>query len=199
MEAFDRYGASSLAIVDDNNHFLALADRSTLAYKLGDEDDIEAIGTNHFSKAVVSTHHHVWDVLRVMAEYQTDTVAVVDAAGYYIGLIYQSQVVQYLGQSLTVSNPGSIVVLDTDWVGFSMQEVGGIVESNGVRLLGSMVTQQPGSERIYVALKLNEGTVHSVVSALERYGYIVSYTYQPEEQGSNLRNNYEALMRFLNT
>jgi hypothetical protein len=198
LAEMDASHRDELVLLDDDHRPVCTVDRSTAQQTLHDGDDFETAGTQHYSRVRATAGHHVFDLLRLFLESHQPILPITDAEGRYVGTLYRERTFAALGEWMTISEPGCVIVVDTDWVGYSMQEMGGVVEANGAKLLGSFIQRVPDSDRILVTLKVNEGSVPSVVRALERYGYTVAYVYlTPEQQDSDLANNYNALLRYL--
>ena len=111
-------GAEALGIMNDFyiRHIPIVNDKQLLG--LISEDDIlnhdieEAVGSYQLSmaKPYVSENDHLYDVLKILSEYQLTVVPVVDEESNYKGLISQDDLVKYFAN--TGSNPEQGRIID---------------------------------------------------------------------------------------
>jgi len=190
-------GREELVFLGEDDTPRAVIDLPTLEQVMAPEDDLETMSLVHFNKTNVTARQHVLDVIREFNDSEANLLPVVDNEGFYVGSLERKNVFQYLSSWLPVGEPGSVVVVETSWDQYSLQEITSIVEGNGLKVTGLYLSRIPETERLHLTLKLNTGSAPSVVAAFERYGYAVIYSYFLD-QGSSLRANYDHLMRFLN-
>lgn len=196
-ERFDRAGTGELPLINQEEEVIAVLERKVLEVSASPEQTLEDVSLQHFTKATIRANQHVFDVIRVMNEFELNLLPVVNNDNYFVGCIKKDTAFHYLNNWLTLSEPGSIVVLETKWVNYSLKEIASIVESNGLHIMGCLLTRVPNTEQLYVTLKLNEATAPSVVQAFERYSYTIHYTYFIDGSQNLAQDHYDALMRYL--
>ncbi len=159
----------------------------------------EAIGSYHLSmnRPYANQNDHIFEVMRLMAEYNLTVIPVVDLDERYLGLITQTDLIQYYATSFSFGEPGSILVLETDKVQYSLAEISRIIEGeNGVILL-SFLTTIEDSTKIQITLKLGQYDIAHIVASLERFGYSVRGAYAEEDYEDVLKERYDSLMNYL--
>ena len=79
-----------------------------------------------------------------------------------------------------------------------MSEISRIIEENNAKILSSYITSTPDALKIELTLKLNTIEIDSIVKDLERFDYIISASFNDEENNDDFTDRYESLIRFLN-
>ena len=65
-------------------------------------------------------------------------------------------------------------------------------------ILMMYLSSEPQSEIMEVTLKLHAPSMSRIVSSLERFKYKVKASYQESDYSETLKDNYDALMHYLN-
>ncbi len=170
------------------------------------EDDIlihntnEPIGSYQLSllRAFVKKSDHLYEVMRLLAEHQLTIVPVVDELGDYMGMVALEDVLNYFAKTAAFSDSGSIVVLEFQQRSYSLAEIARLVEAEGATILSTFVTSRPESSLVEVTLKINRQDIHTILSAFERFGYVIKASFNEEEYLESLQERYDALMNYLN-
>jgi acetoin utilization protein AcuB len=171
------------------------------------EDDIlnhdveEAVGSYTLSNSrrpYVKQTDHLYEVLRLIAEYHLTVIPVVDEEENYVGLITIEALMQYFAKTASFADPGSILVIELSKRDYMLSEIARIVESEGASILSSFITTNPDSTKIEVTLKINRQFIQSVIATFQRYDYTIKATFNEREYIESLKKNYDALMTFLN-
>ena len=170
------------------------------------EDDLysndvdESIGSYQLSlsKAMVYDTDHLFEVMAKMASFKLTIVPVIDHQERYLGLITQEDLLQYYATSFSFSEPGSIIVLETTKPNYSLSEVSRIVEGENATILASFITAEEYSNNILVTIKINKPEIQAIVASLHRFEYTVKASFSELEYVDTLKENYDALMSYLN-
>ncbi len=141
---------------------------------------------------------HIFDVMRIMSENRLTVVPVVDESNNYLGLIALSDLLRFFAQSTSLTEPGSVIVLELSRRDYSLALLARVVEEENAKILAAFVTSSPDSERLEVTLKLSTQNLGRVLAALARYEYDVKYTFTESDYTDALRERYESLMTYLN-
>jgi len=152
----------------------------------------------YFRKAAVLPTAHLFDIVKVALQYQCKAVAVVNEQKEFLGLISAEICLRHIGMLSSVQDSGGILELAIPVRDFSLTELSRIVEQEDVRILGLFTHLDAVHSRWHVTLKCNSLDLTSVVATLERHGYHISGVYQEENYTEDLKDRYDALMRFLN-
>ena len=199
-------GHEALAIMNDFyiRHLPIVNNKQLLG--LISEDDIlnniveEPVGSYHLSinKPYVKESDHVFEVMRLIGEYQLSVIPVIDAENNYIGLITQDKIIQYFAKSASFTETGSIIVLEMGRQDYSLTEITRLVESENAVVLSSFVTTNPDSTRVEVSLKVNRQEIRDILATFERFNYTIKGSYQETNYYDDLRERFDSLMSYLN-
>jgi len=170
------------------------------------EDDIlnydveEPIGSYSLSmsRPYVNSYDHIYEVMRLMAEYDLTVIPVVDEHKNYIGLITLKDLLLYFARSTTFEEPGSILVLEMSKLNYSLSEISRIVESENANILSSFLTSYVDSSRIDVTLKINRQNIQTIIATFQRYDYVVKASFQEGDYMDTLKDRYDSLIAYLN-
>lgn len=170
------------------------------------EDDLlnhaveEPIGSYNLSARIPSAKldDHIYEVMRLLAEYHLTVIPVVDAQGDYSGLITLEDLLRFFAESASFRDPGSIIVLEMTRRDYSLSEIARIVESENAVILNAFVNSYPNSAAIDVTLKINRQDALSIISTFERYEYSVKASFNESEYMDTLKDRYDALISYLN-
>jgi CBS domain-containing protein len=171
------------------------------------EDDVYAAGT--FEEPIwnyqaqlqnISVLHskHIYEVMKLFADFKLTALPVVDEKGTYLGVITLSELMQNVAKTAAVSNPGGILVLETNIVNYSMIEISRIIEENDAKILSMYVSSPDDSTKIELTLKLNKIDIQPVIQTFLRYDYTIKASFFESDYFDNLRDRYDLLMAYLN-
>jgi len=146
----------------------------------------------------VHAYDHIYEVMRLLAEYQLTVVPVIDRQKQYLGLITMERALHHFAEMSAFKEPGSILVLELGKHDYSMAEIARIVESENAVILSSFVTVVPDSMRIEVTLKINRQQIQGIVATFERFNYLVKASFNESDYLDTLQERYDALMAYLN-
>lgn len=158
------------------------------------DDDVPMRGRKKFS---ILEGKHLYDVLAIMGQYALEVLPVVDVNDHYLGAISVHDITKHLGEMFSVSQEGSIVIVETLQTNYSLAEVGRIVESANAKALSLYVNPIEESPRVQITLKLNVINPSSVVAAFERFGYTIIMSYYHIDTIDDYRHNLSMLMKMI--
>lgn len=141
---------------------------------------------------------HIYEVMRMLAEYQLTVIPVIDDAGNYTGLITLEDLMRFFAETASFKDPGSILVLEMTRMDYSLAEIARIVESESAVILNAFVHSYPDSAAIDVTLKINRQDILSIISTFERYNYTIKASFNESEYMDTLKDRYDALINYLN-
>lgn len=134
-----------------------------------------------------------------MADFKITVLPVISGNDVYSGLITQDILLSNLSESLSVQNPGGIIILEINQHDFSLGEIVRIVESNDTKILSTSIKTKPDSTFIEVTLKLNRINIDAVIQTFNRFHYEIKAYYGENENDEDLlRDRYNSLMTYLN-
>lgn len=167
-------------------------------YSFNDFD--EAVGNHHLSlsKPYVFDFQHLYDVMSLMQQNQLTLIPVVDSHENYLGSITLQSLLDNFALSLSVNDPGGIIVLEMSAVDYSLSEISRIVESNDAKILSVFISTDPDSTQLDVTLKLNRIDMASVIQTFNRFEYTIKAAFNEQSDNNDLRERYDSLMNYLN-
>jgi len=115
------------------------------------EDDIlnndiqEAVGSFQLSMSRPYAKHkdHIFEVMRIMNEFNLTVIPVVDADDNYLGMISQDDLLRFFASTGSFTEPGSIIVLEMSKRDYSLAQIARIIESENAAVLSSFITTNP--------------------------------------------------------
>lgn len=152
----------------------------------------------NFRRPFVYDDAHVYDVMKAAVEFNVKVVPVIDEEENYLGLISAESCMRAFATLNSVSDKGGIIELERSVADYSLSEVARIVEENEAQIL-SFYTQRNHEEgTIQITIKLNTTELNGIISAFERYEYQVLGVFNETEYTEDMKERYDALMRYLN-
>lgn len=171
------------------------------------EDDImandvdEPIGSYNLSlsRPYVMEDAHLYDVMKMTADFGMTIIPVVDYDDNFMGLITQDDLIRYFGKTGAFTEPGGVIVLEMGKHDYSLSDISRVIESENASVLSTFITSKADSMRMNVTIKVNKKDIRRIVASLERYEYEVKASYQEEEYyDDTLQDRYDSLMSYLN-
>jgi acetoin utilization protein AcuB len=150
-----------------------------------------------FLKLYVIGNQHIFDIIKLVAEFKLTLIPVVDLNMTYFGTITAEQLVHHIANFSAIAQPGSTIMLDMSINDYSMSEIARIVEGNDAKILSSFVSSHPDSTRLEVTLKINRLDIGGVIQTFNRYSYTVSASFQESKMDEYLHKRYDELMKYL--
>ncbi len=146
----------------------------------------------------VNENEHFLTAVQKMTASGLSVIPVVDEKNFYRGMITNDMIVQVFGNSSIVQDIGGVIEIEIAPQDYYLTEITRIIESTGTKILGSYIRNIPDDHKIVVTLKLNTQEVEEVLSALDRFGYVVFASYNLKSEDSLRKDRYDNLMQYLN-
>ncbi len=206
LKLTDRAGMALAWMEEIRTDSLPVADQGRFLGFIGDEMIFELnnpdrlIGTIELEAGAcwVYSDKHIYDVLRVASENQSNLVAVLDRENSYLGVITMEDAIAAFADSLSIKSQGSVLILSMNMTDYLLSEISRLVESENTQILSSFITNDPlDSDKIKLTLKLDKPELRHVKATLERFGYRVIDHYQEETGISSEEDRIGNLLRFL--
>lgn len=181
----------------NNEGFLGLISELDI-YNFNDFD--EPIGNHTLSlvKPYVLESQHVFEVLKIMHQHQLSLIPVVDVHENYLGAITLYSLLTHFAKSLSVAEPGAIIVLEMSTNDFILSEIARIVESHDTKILSFYIQTDNDSTRMEVSLKLNKKDIRAIIQTFMRFNYNILGAFGEDSDDEDLKDRYDALMKYLN-
>ena len=184
-----------LPIVNDSHLIGLISEGDILSHDLN-----EPIGSYQLSLVKVYAYEkeHLFEVMSKMASNNLTVIPVVDDEEHYLGLITQEDLIQFYASSFSFTEPGSIIIIETNKHQYSLAEISRIIEHENASILSTFLTTDNESTNVLVTIKVNRQDIGRIISALERYEYVVKGSFTEEEYFDELKERYDSLMTYLN-
>lgn len=140
---------------------------------------------------------HLFEVMKAAVEYGVKVVPVLSADEKYIGLITAESCMRAFATSESVMEEGGIITLSVPVKDFQLSEIARIVESNNAAILAYYSHIDQPASAVEVTIKLNTTELSAIIAAFERYQYSVKDVYNDDNYNEDVKDNYDALMKYL--
>lgn len=177
--------------------FLGLVSYESLTGPEHMDDRIEQSGFAYQQVHLFDTQH-IYDAVLFFQVHPLDLLPVLDEEYLYLGALTPLDVVDAMGQTMSVNHPGGIIILEMGNRDNALSHIAHIVEAENTQILSSYVRMFADSSRLEVTIKVNTADISSIVAAFLRHDYTVKSTYNDENSRDNSRDRYEQLMNYIN-
>ncbi|WP_192348007.1 CBS domain-containing protein [Algoriphagus sp. Y33] len=185
-----------LPVIDKGN-FLGLIKEEQI-FELNNPERLVADIELENSDCWVFSDKHIYDVLRVSSEQNSNIVAVLDRELNYLGIVTMEDSIAAFADSLSIKSQGSVLILSLSMTDYSLAEISRIIESENTKVLSSFITTDPlDDNKIKLTLKLDQPELRHIKATLERFGYKIIDHYQEESGVSSEEDRIGNLLRFL--
>jgi acetoin utilization protein AcuB len=196
MHWFDEFRVSHLPVVGDSQLLGLISEEDV--YAAGSFEEPIWNFQLQLQNISILQSRHIYEVMKLFADYKLTTLPVVDEKGVYLGVITLADLVEKMAATAAVSNPGGILVLELNANDFSMVEIARIVEENDAKILSFYVTSPADSTRLELTMKLNRIDIQPVIQSFLRHDYTIKASFFESDYFDNLRDRYNLLMTYLN-
>ena len=150
-------------------------------------------------KIAVNDFLHIFDVMKLGYENNSDVIPVINKEENYLGLITKKSILNVLQFFSFAKEQGGILVLEVDVVQYSLSEITRIVESNKALVLSVATSSvKDNIDKINVTIKVNVLDLTYILASFERYDYSIVSVFHKAEQIDQLQERYDALMYYMN-
>jgi predicted transcriptional regulator len=195
LEWMEDFKILHLPIVSEQ-HYLGLISEFDI-YTFNKFDDPISSYELTFQKTFVYEDQHIYEVVKVLQLYRLSLIPVVDTDENYLGAITLQSLLEHFASTLSVVEPGGIIVLGINNHDYVLSEIARIIESNDAKILSLIVSSDLGKDRLEVTIKLNKRDISSVLKTFERFSYEVLASFGAEDDFDDLRQRYDSLMTYL--
>jgi signal-transduction protein with cAMP-binding, CBS, and nucleotidyltransferase domain len=146
----------------------------------------------------VNEYEHIYEIIKTAVQFQLSVIPVVDDGEHLLGVITMESLLAHFAQSTSLTEPGSILVLEVGRRNYSLAEIARLAEYEQATILSSSILSHPDSMNLEVTLKFNSREVSRLVATYERFNYRVKAAYQESDYAEDLQERYDGLMSYLN-
>lgn len=157
----------------------------------------EPISIANIKKLKELVDNHPLNYLREMLENKVDVLPIVSEHNTFVGAVIITELLKDLSLHYSLSDPGSILIVQLGQKESSISDLIRVVESENLHLLSCLVHKDHNGP-IEVTIKVNELDISGLIKTLNRYDFtVISYFSSNESQGA-LQDHYDHLMNYLN-
>ncbi|OQX82361.1 MAG: hypothetical protein B6D64_00440 [Bacteroidetes bacterium 4484_276] len=153
---------------------------------------------SNLPRPFIAGGEHYFNALQLMIGQGLSVLPVLDEKEYYLGAITRDKILIEMAGSISVQNPGGIIVLEINQNDYSLSEISRIVESNDTKILSLSLKSVHNSNKLEVTLKLNRVNIEGAIQSLGRFDYeIKAYFGENRKDDDLLLDRYDSLMAYL--
>jgi len=143
----------------------------------------------------VDPNIHFYEVVAQMAQDKIDVLPVV-IQGKYMGCIDRGSILNFLAQEAGWGLEGSTIILEIPAANYSLSKISMIVEENGTKITSFNMSHLEIGDLV-VTIKVNTTNIATILASFERFDYRVLTFYNSPEVEDEIRNKFDAFMRYL--
>ena len=145
----------------------------------------------------VASDEHYYEILNKAYSENLNLIAVVEN-NEFLGVITIQDVVEAFSKMSAIRSPGAIIVISIAQIDYSMAEISRIIESEYGKILSSFIENDPeDTSKILVTIKLNIETATTIISTLERFGFVISSVFGKETVDYAEQERLDTLLKYL--
>jgi hypothetical protein len=138
----------------------------------------------------------VISVLELFAKNQTTVLPIIDDEKKYTGYYEIEDIIQLFSEFPFLSEYGGVVVIGKDIDNFSMGQVAQIVESNGIQVLGLLVSKFD-KHKVEITVKINMDVTDGLIQSFRRYGYEIVNALDEDSYLKTLKERAAHLSKYM--
>jgi len=196
LRMMSEFHVRHLPIVNENQ-LLGLISEEDILNTHGVEEAIGSLPLS-FMRPFIKDHEHLFEVMKVAAEFRLTVIPVIDNNENYVGSITLEDLLNYFSMETDILEPGGIIVIEVSLKDYTLAEVVRIIEQHEAKILGTFAKTNEESNKVQLTIKINHTDLQPIIAALARYNYVVKETFTEPEYFDNLKERYDSLMNYLN-
>ncbi|MEM7161288.1 MAG: CBS domain-containing protein [Bacteroidota bacterium] len=195
LEVMIEYKTSQLPVIDEQEVVGIVNDTD-----IDDKRSEEKIGLfkNEFQAYFINEKQLIYDVVKIMKEYDLVVVPVVDEKRKYIGAITPRAIVEYYGNTLAIEGGCTVFVLRMNASDYSLSEIAQITEGNDAKIFALQVFPEEQGQQISVVLSVKADDISGLLQTFHRYEYNVAASYDHNTFSEDIKDRFEELMKYIN-
>lgn len=196
LNLMDESKCSHLAVVDNGVYQGIISE--TEIFDVEDQNKKISEAFSQLLKPAVNSLAHIYHVIAVVDEFMITCVPVLDENQKFLGVISLQNLALNFSKITNVNEPGGILVLEVKNRDYSLAQAAQIVESDNAKILSSYTYGNDNTLTLDLVLKINTKDLSTIISAFERYNYIVKNSYHESRFDEDMQGRYDQFMNYLN-
>lgn len=185
-----------LPVVDEGRYVGVISEDEILDFNNPDAP----ISEHPISKQNISVdeYEHIYEIVKMVVRFQLSVIPVIDDTQNLLGVITLDTLLTHFATSASLTEPGSILVLEVNRRNYSLSEIARLAEYEQATILNATITSPPNAINLEVTLKFNTREISRLVATYERFNYKIKASYQESDYAEDLKERYDSLMSYLN-
>lgn len=190
------YNVNQLPVTEDGKYIglISMDDIITLKHL---NDPLKTLKAA-LKRPYVKEDAHLYDVIQAAVEYNVKLVPVLGKDDLYIGLITAESSLKAVAKMQSVMEDGAMLTLSVPVRDYQLSPIARIVEDNGANILNLYTEIDQKSSKVDVTMKINTNELSPIIAAFERYEYEVKDVRQDQHYQEDVKDRYDAFMKYLN-
>jgi acetoin utilization protein AcuB len=198
LKWMDEFKVAHLPVVDHGKYLGLVSDADIMDLNQPDKELAGQEEELELDTISISENQHIYDAIRLMNENRLSIIPVLNAEGTYLGSISMTNLLDKIGSFSSITEPGSVLVLEVNHSDYSLSQIAQIVEGNNARILSVFLNNNPETGTLDVTLKINKTDISGVLQTFQRYNYFIKSAFQVDTSYfEDLKNRYDALINYL--
>ncbi|MFT6745948.1 MAG: acetoin utilization protein AcuB [Glaciecola sp.] len=187
----------SHAVVVNDGVYVGLVGESAI-WEIDDHKQIIGQAIKQFIKPAIDEKSHIYQVISLVNEFKISCVPVFNEGKEYLGVISLQNLAMNFAELTNVNEPGGILILEVKNRDYSLAQAAQIVESDNAKILSSYVYGNSDTLTLELVLKINKKDLSTIISAFDRYNYIIKDSYHESRFDEDMQGRYDQFMNYLN-
>lgn len=138
-----------------------------------------------------------FEVLEKFTQFDCNVLAVLDEKNQYIGYYFYESILPFLSETPFLRENGLSIVVEKNYMDYSMSEIAQIVETNNSKLLGIFVSSIE-NDKAQITIKASTGNINEIIQTFRRFGYEIVSEHNQDTYLNELKNRSAYLDKYLN-
>ncbi len=108
----------------------------------------------------VDEYEHIYEIIKTAVQLQLSVIPVIDENENFLGVISLDTLLAHFAKSASLTEPGSILVLEIGRHNYSLAEIARLAEYEQTTILSVATLSQPDSMTLEISLKLNKQEIN---------------------------------------
>lgn len=196
LELMNEWSVCNLPVLNKELQLVGYVSSEDLAFPENDNDPIGDYLRNDVQYKL-GVGQSVFDLLRDIGESRLSAYAMVDNTDNFLGVADLRHIMKKLASFISFSQLGAALSVEMVSRDYSISEIGRIIESNDMKLIGLFVRNAENEGKIEVLIKVNKTDVKSLLATFNRYNYVVQVLNVNKEDIDYLKDRYDSFMKYL--
>jgi len=191
----DEFKVTHLAVVDGTQYQGLISEN--ILYDAASSDMTIAELNLTLNRPFIYEDRHIYEVMKMVSEMQLSIAPILDKSDNYMGLTTLPSLMHLISNTSSISEPGSVIVLELNQNDYSLGHLAQIIEGDDTKILSTYITSSADSTLMEVTIKVNRKNIQGVLQALARYDYVVNASYSEIDYQEDMKDRFESLMKYL--